>query len=714
MKQGIDRFILSDSQNKNSVFAKLNRTVFIIVCFIAGCGLQAWAAAPHGVHHDLTVQLVLAENKLIGSDTITLKKPAPGAINFYLAPAGRITNVRINGSTPSNTFQNGRLRIDLEPYGQSTDLKILIQYEATFDDDVPTNPVNTDNPGYGVTGIVSTKGTFLLAGAGWYPQMTGSGKETFLLTVKAPAGTIAVTAGKMRGVQTSGDQTVSIWEIKRATEGIALSAGNYVIEKRQVGPTQIATFLLPANRSLAPGYLDATERYLALYNKLFGPYPFAKFAVVENFFQTGYGFPSYTLLGGMVLRLPFIKHTSLGHEVAHCWWGNGVQVDYSQGNWSEGLTTYVADYLYKEQASESEARQYRLQMMRNYATLVTAQNDFALKRFKSRTNPVTKTIGYDKSAMVFHMLRQKVGNAIFWQALRDLYQAYLFKPAAWQDIQAVFETRSKLSLQHFFDQWVYRPGAPRLALKDIELDRSDAGWRVQGRLVQSPPYYDLSIPIRLDTASQPEKQSIAIKGAHSDFDFQTTQRPRQLTVDPDFNVFRKLYPSEIPPSINSLKGATSVLLIISQKVNTNDARPVAQMLTRSLGLKHHQILAEKELNKNLLKNGDLIWIGQPADNRWLVNLPRQLNILADGFRLNDQTYADNTDILFSVFQHPLASKKVAALIHPIADSSALRVARLVPHYGKYSYLAFQSGRNRVKGTWTITQSPLIHRWDASN
>ena len=98
------------------------------------------------------------------------------------------------------------------------------------------------------------------------------------------------------------------------------------------------------------------QRHIDRYEALHGPYPFEKFAVVENFFPTGYGFPSFTLLGSRVLRLPFIPDTSLRHEVAHCWWGNGVFVDAAGGNWCEGLTTYVADYLAKEEHSFEEAR----------------------------------------------------------------------------------------------------------------------------------------------------------------------------------------------------------------------------------------------------------------------------------------------------------------------------------------------------------------------
>jgi len=44
-----------------------------------------------------------------------------------------------------------------------------------------------------------------------------------------------------------------------------------------------------------------------------------------------------------VVRLPFITETSLGHEVLHSWFGNSVEVDAGQGNWCEGLTTYLAD-----------------------------------------------------------------------------------------------------------------------------------------------------------------------------------------------------------------------------------------------------------------------------------------------------------------------------------------------------------------------------------
>jgi hypothetical protein len=38
------------------------------------------------------------------------------------------------------------------------------------------------------------------------------------------------------------------------------------------------------------------------------------------------------------------------------------------------------------------------------------------------------------------------------------------------------------------------------------------------------------------------------------------------------------------------------------------------------------------------------------------------------------------------------------------------VARKITHYGKYSYLAFQGGKNLDKGIWPVETSPLIYEW----
>ncbi len=103
-----------------------------------------------------------------------------------------------------------------------------------------------------------------------------------------------------------------------------------------------------------------------------------------------------------------------------------------------------------------------------------------MSRFVSRTDPVTRTIGYDKGAMVFHMVRRLIGEDAFWQALREVYKNKRFEQASWRDFQDAFERTGNRSPEAFFKQWVERPGAPRLALEGVERRRDGKAWVVEG------------------------------------------------------------------------------------------------------------------------------------------------------------------------------------------------------------------------------------------
>jgi hypothetical protein len=479
-----------------------------------------------------------------------------------------------------------------------------------------------------------------------------------------------------------------------------------------LGKVTISTYFLADNQDLAQPYLEATQRYIQMYQDLFGPYPFAKFAVVENFFPTGYGFASYTLLGGRVLRLPFIIDTSLGHEIAHCWWGNGVLVDYAEGNWSEALTAYVSDYLYKEQASPALALERRRTMLRNYASLVTAKNDFPLRQFQSRTTPATRTVGYDKGAMVFHMLRIRLGEDAFWQGLRDVYNRYQFQAISWRHFQQAFESRGNTSLDRFFDQWIDRDGAPQPALRDLTVRKENKQWLVEGRVVQPSPYYDLNADLLLHSGGDTAVQHVHLGGVQTRFSFRSDAPPHELVFDPQVNLFRRLAPSEIPPSVNSLKGSASVLMVLSDDLEKG-SREAARTLALSLGLKNVRAVDEGGVNPDELARHDLLLVGLPRDRRWLPAVNGHVTFKDGAFVLQKTSFDQPWDAFFGVGPHPNAKQRVAGIFLPLSPAFADRVARKVTHYGKYSYLAFSRGINRAKGTWPVENSPVIYRWPES-
>jgi hypothetical protein len=673
------------------------------------CGSDSADAGLSAEHH-LEVELFPGEKKLIGIDRLKIQTDGENMLTLRLSEKVDQITIEVGGKKRKFNRQHEWLKVPLSSGERQGSIWVTIRYAGIFDDPVPIRPLNMDNPEFGVSATISKKGSFLLAGSSWYPELNES-QAIYSLKIRAPAGMIAVTAGQSMGHQTEDGKTVSTWKVDYPVEGLSISAAAYVVREKKVGAVTAATYFLSPDRQLSDSYLDATANYLSLYSDLFGPYPFDKFAVVENFFPTGYGFPSYTLLGSAVLRLPFIIYTSLGHEIAHCWWGNGVYVDYDNGNWSEALTTYVADYLYKERKSDSEARDYRLQILRNYATLVAPQNDFALNRFISRHDPVTRTVGYDKGAMVFHMLRKILGEDAFWGALRDIYRQRLFQSTAWTNLQQAFEKRSKHSLQTFFDQWVYRKGAPRFYLDDVSTEHSDGRWRIQGRIVQQRPYYRFKLKLMLESRNQTIFKNLNITADESTpFVVDCENPPRKLILDPDVDMMRRLFDSEIPPSINALKSSPSVLFLLSDNIKPA-LREAAEILVLSLNLKAHEFVSESNISQTQLNESDLLMIGNPKKKELLRRMPNEVVIHDHAFTLNQKSYVGASDVFFGVFTHPYVDDRIAALFWPLSSDDAERVARKITHYGKYSYLAFHDGKNQDKGFWQINESPLVYQWN---
>jgi len=682
-------------------------TLSIVLSLMVVLGRSIGVAVERKARHNLSVELKPLEKRLSAVDEITIEKSRTDRLDFKLTRRAKNLEVAVDGQSRKIDFKDGQLSIHLAGTEKDQKIRVSISYEAVFDDPVPVRPLNADNPGFGVSATISERGSFLLAGSCWYPQWV-QGQSNYTLKVTAPNGMIAVTAGQSKGRINANGKTQSTWLISDPVGGLSLSVGPYIVREKKVGRITAATYFFAETDHLAKAYLEATADYLALYQNLFGPYPFEKFAVVENFFPTGFGFPSYTLIGGSVLRLPFIIHTSLGHEIAHCWWGNGVLVDDEGGNWSEALTTYVADYLYREKKSAEDAREYRLQILRNYSTLVPPDKDFALKQFQSRYDPISKTIGYDKGAMVFHMLRKQLGEEAFWGSLRDLYRDRLFKVTSWADLQQAFEIRAGHSLQAFFNQWVSQKGAPRFYLDAVQSKQTDDVWKIEGRIIQQEPVFSFDLNLMLESRDNKISKTIRVADQETPFKMVAKSKPLRLVADPGIDVMRRLFPREIPPAINALKSSSSVLAVLSADLKP-ETKTAARTLILSLGIKNYRLAEENDISGQQLLENDLLMVGYPQDRALFRHLPEQAAIHQKSFMLNKKTYDQSSDAFFGVFHHPFVEDRIAALFFPLSPRQAEEVARKITHYGKYSYLAFQNGQNRDKGFWPIEHSPLEYR-----
>lgn len=552
-------------------------------------------------------------------------------------------------------------------------------------------------------GIISSSGVYLSGSSFFYPYFEDE-PFSFKAIISIPKDFLCVTSG-IRVLKKDGFE---IWQEERPIDELTISCAKFAEYSLKDGDREYYAFLLNPDRELADTYLETTQKYINFYSSLFGEYPYKKFALVENFWETGYGLPSFTLLGSKVIRLPFIISSSYPHEILHNWWGNGVFVDYSSGNWCEGLTVYLADYLIKD--NKGKGREYRRDILKKYMDYVARGNDFPIKNFVSRHSSAQEAVGYGKAMMFYHMLRTKLTDEVFLNGLKSFYKTNLGKKASFDDLRKSFEKVSGLDLEFFFKQWIEKAGALKLSLENVLIDVKDGIYKISFQLKQkeNSQYSDLDIPVVFYFKKGIEKKILSMSSMQGSWEFSFKEKPLAMAVDPDFELFREISPLETPPALSGLLG---------------EKNPYILLPCQSKDFSFYASLAEswnmdKENKPNIVKDCSIS--NNPQKASWYLGFENKFFPLLGGYLKQYNAYVDgkyffdgkeNIDIssatmVFSFYDRIDPSKTVAYILSN-SPKSMDKISKKLPHYGKYSWLIFDENGNIFKtGIWEKEISPL--------
>ena len=566
-------------------------------------------------------------------------------------------------------------------------------------------------------GIISSDGVFLAGTSFWVPTF-GDGLVTFSLEVSGlnPPWDVVSQGRRTRHEITPDGSRATTWALEHPTEEIYLVAGPWQAYVDRAGETEIYAFLREDDPGLAGRYLDATKRYLELYNGMLPAYPYASFALVENFWETGYGMPGFTLLGPQVIRFPWILTSSYPHELLHNWWGNSIYIDAATGNWCEGLTAYMADHLFAEQRGEGAT--YRRATLKKFSDLVKTGNDFPLADFGSRQSAASEAVGYGKSLMLFHMLRRALGNEAFLAGLGRFDQDNRFSRAGFADIAHALSEEVGGDWQPFVDQWVQRTGAPSLEIIDVEVTEnpsSDNPWKltVKIRQTQNDDPYPLTVPVAVTVEGRSEPiWSEAGNCGDKDcvIEVLSPTRPLRLDVDPAFDVMRRLDPLEVPPALTTLFGAVDPTFVLPSQASEDEQAAWRELAVSWAKPNAPRTVLDKEIE--VLPGGSVWVLG------WENSFAREV-----GDRVSEQGAAvDESSVTLLADELPRAGHSLVLVARADSDpADALGwvaaepvaaipgLARKLPHYTRYSYLGFKGSEpeNVAKGMWQPLGSPLV-------
>jgi hypothetical protein len=422
---------------------------------------------------------------------------------------------------------------------------------------------------------IGTEGIYLDPDGGWYPSLhrdTGEPARgdlaSYRLTAE-PVDGMELVAGASFDESASAQAGQLVWRSRYPLDGMVLVGGPHQVKQRRAGELQLALHysqpddpdarrMIERNTDM---FLDAAVGYLERYAPLIGDYPFGRFTIVENFFSSGFAFPEFTLLNRRLFQMGpgALRHGFLDHEMLHSWWGNGIYVDPTDGDWCEGLTSYAANhYGYVLDGDPAGARRYRRNAC-NAFSLLGPDEDRPLGTF-GRDGGAGRDIGYQKGAMLFHMLARRIGQDDFWATLRTLTDDYTGEYADWHTLQALFERQSGQKFDRFFHEWVRGSGAPCLKLRSARWHEDERALEVT--LDQGEPAFELAVPLSVVYNDGKHLEKVVdMNESVATARISLAAPPASVVLDPDYHVFRRLPPGETMPTTRTTLAGKHLLVV---------------------------------------------------------------------------------------------------------------------------------------------------------
>jgi aminopeptidase N len=647
------------------------------------------------IHRDLVVSNAAG---LINDDT----KPAPGQLQHHRASARKV-HVSLRGT------------IHQPPTQVST------EHQRSFAE---------------TSGIIDHDGVYLPPQSGWLPLVSCDDRNTYTtghIQVTAPPGWRAIVDGGEDATRTDGAH------LPARADGVHLVAGAFFVQTEDVprfrvedpqakrvpfgnhsftgplvvrDPVHVSTWLRNNNdeaKQLHRRYADSARESIALYSSLLGAYPYNDFVLVENFWETGYGMAGFTLLGPQVIRLPFIASTSFPHEILHNWWGNGVFADPQDGNWTEGLTAYLADALHADW--EGRGDEHRRTTLERYRDFVGANPaaELSLQQFRNRDSAATEAVGYGKMAMLMHMVRTQLGDDKFTMALRKLYDSRHQQRTGLDALRAVF-VEHDASVGPTFDAFVGRVGAPRFEHHAI-IETKSSGVRVldvEVRQTQATDAFPMQVPVEIAGVGGVQRMMLRCEGRRCIGRAVVNSPVAAVSIDPHFEVFRVLGKDESPLALSRALGSQRMTWVLPSRASAQE-QAAWRALSEQMCAAPAMCTVVDDASVPSLPSGSVWVLG--ANNMLRGPSMHQLGgadvivddrgLFAPGAR---ERIRASKDKLLAIRQEVIEAQKssvVAVRPHPGDDTAAVvwvrsatpasiaALGKKLGHYGRYGWLVFQ-------------------------
>ncbi len=438
-----------------------SRAAGLLVGVLAAAGSVAGAQPPAGgidvVHYDARVQPDLDAGTVTGTVTIRLRVlDAPTATLGFDRGALAIDAVTAAGRAATFETPERRLVVHLAaPARPGETLDVTVVYHGT-----PPNGLVFAPDRRQVYTIFTTRQ--------WLVSVDEPGdKATLDLRITVPDGLVLVASGDAVGRRApAAGVTEHHWTATRpvSTFTMAFAAGPFAEASARHGTTTLRYLGDGFTAAeLARAFADTADMMTFFAARAGVPYPgsaYSQVLVADTVGQEAAGFSMLSEAYGRRLLADPAALPLAAHELAHQWWGVLVTCADWRHFWlNEGMATFMAA-AYVEHRFGRDAYLRLVAGWRATLARVRAEGGDRPLVFPEWNRPSAndRAVVYEKGAYVMHLLREELGDRVFWDAMRHFIRTSAGNVVTTQDFQRLVEASARRSVAPLFAAWVY--GAP--------------------------------------------------------------------------------------------------------------------------------------------------------------------------------------------------------------------------------------------------------------
>ena len=398
---------------------------------------------------------------------------------------------------------------------------------------------------------------FIKSTSTWYPRYSFEQSAAVDLTFHTPKAFKFASIGRLVDSRTEGNVVTTHWVAEMPTTQVSFNIGQF--DEFEIKDPRIPRVTVQVNAD-AHRYINRyipsprkpeeqvgadVANSLAFFTQAFGPPLFERYYASEIPYFHGQAFPGMILLSWAT----FLNRSTSGadqsfraHEMAHQWWGIGVEPAGSRDAWlSEGFAEFSG--LWYMQTSLRDNDKY-FRQLRESRDEIRRQRDRAVpiglgvRAAESWSGNYTLVV-YQKGAWVLHMLRnlmldlRTMNEDAFKATMQDFYTTYRGKRASTEDFQRVVERHVGQPMDWFFREWVMGTGVPTYGFSWTADPKPDGTYALRLRVRQTdvPDDFVMPVPLLIRFADGEAYVRLTVKGPLTEVTLTVPGQPRRVELN---------------------------------------------------------------------------------------------------------------------------------------------------------------------------------------